>query len=603
MSAVSNSIAIKIGADTSSLERGMKKAGKSVKKFGDDGEAMSKRFAKVAAKVTASVAVMGIAVGKMGLDTARTAKEIQNLSNVAGVSAEKFQVLRFAARDFGVGQEKLADILKDVNDKFGDFFQTGAGPLADFFENIAPKVGVTADQFKRLSGPDALQLYVTSLEKANVSQSELTFYMEALASDATALAPLFMNAGAALDQMRIYAEDLGVVLDEDLIRGAAQMDDVWSRVMASMTSNFQKFSAITLRGLDAIFNLTDSEQLKDLNAKGDTAYKSHMQLLENMKGVDSDPRFQGGGAVSANQAAILREKIKAPMREQLAILVDERNAINEEIRSVGERVEKLRAAREMMENLRNGDGFGTADLPEGGGGGRGGSGRRGGGGAGPSEVDLDRLREGLATQAEILANDYAQQLAALEEFRNSKQISEQEFNDMEARARKTHTDKLAAIDRQSMAVKMQAVSGVLSAVSGLMMSGNKKQFEMGKKMAMASAGIDGARAAVSAWRSGMETAGPYAPFMAAAYAAASLAKTGAMISNIGSQSFGGGGGHRGGGGGGFGGGRRSAPAAPTSNRIATNVQINGDVFGRDQVIGLINAINEAQEDGAILRFV
>jgi hypothetical protein len=29
----------------------------------------------------------------------------------------------------------------------------------------------------------------------------------------------------------------------------------------------------------------------------------------------------------------------------------------------------------------------------------------------------------------------------------------------------------------------------------------------------------------------------------------------------------------------------------------------GDMFGRDQVISLINAINEAQEDGAVVRLV
>ena len=33
----------------------------------------------------------------------------------------------------------------------------------DFFENIAPKVGVTAEMFRNLSGPEALQLYYNSI--------------------------------------------------------------------------------------------------------------------------------------------------------------------------------------------------------------------------------------------------------------------------------------------------------------------------------------------------------------------------------------------------------------------------------------------------------
>jgi hypothetical protein len=111
----------------------------------------------------------------------------------------------------------LADILKDVNDKFGDYIQTGAGPLADFFENIAPKIGVTAEQFKGLSSEQVLGLYVSSLEKANVSQAEMTFYMEAIANDATLLTRAFANNGSELDRLTQKARDMGLVVRSDVI--------------------------------------------------------------------------------------------------------------------------------------------------------------------------------------------------------------------------------------------------------------------------------------------------------------------------------------------------------------------------------------------------
>ena len=111
--------------------------------------------------------------------------ELTTLAQVSNTSVEEFQKVALAARSVGIEQDKMADILKDVNDRIGDFIETGGGPMADFFENIAPKVGVTADEFERLSGPQALQLFVDSLEKANLSQADLTFYMEAMASDMT----------------------------------------------------------------------------------------------------------------------------------------------------------------------------------------------------------------------------------------------------------------------------------------------------------------------------------------------------------------------------------------------------------------------------------
>ena len=127
----------------------------------------------------------------------------------------------------------MADILKDVNDRVGDFLQTGGGPMADFFENIAPKVGVTAEQFARLSGPEALQLYVDSLEKAGLSQQEMTFYLEAMASDTTALIPLLQNGGAAMDGLADRAERLGVVLSEDQTSAIKQMNGALSQVHAT----------------------------------------------------------------------------------------------------------------------------------------------------------------------------------------------------------------------------------------------------------------------------------------------------------------------------------------------------------------------------------
>ena len=69
--------------------------------------------------------------------------EIGDLADMVGVSTTRFQELAFASTNFGVQQDKVADILKDVNDKFGELAATGAGPLADFFENIAPQVGLT----------------------------------------------------------------------------------------------------------------------------------------------------------------------------------------------------------------------------------------------------------------------------------------------------------------------------------------------------------------------------------------------------------------------------------------------------------------------------
>jgi hypothetical protein len=173
------------------------------------------RRAKIAA--TAAATALATAAVAMTRSTVAAANEIGQLSQVANANPEAFQRWSAASATVGIEQEKLADILKDVNDRVGDFLQTGGGPMADFFENIAPRVGVTADQFARLSGPEALQLYVDSLERAGVSQQEMTFYLEAMASDTTRLIPLLQNGGAEMTRLGAQAQALGAVLDADAI--------------------------------------------------------------------------------------------------------------------------------------------------------------------------------------------------------------------------------------------------------------------------------------------------------------------------------------------------------------------------------------------------
>ena len=172
--------------------------------------AFARRVAVASAAAATAAAAAAVTATNAAMDRAF---EVQRQAAVANADPQVFQGMAAAAQTVGIEQEKLADILKDVNDRVGDFLTTGGGPMADFFENIAPRVGVTADQFARLSGPEALQLYVSSLERAGASQQEMTFYLEAMASDATALLPLLRNNGEEMGRLAERAADLGLVMD------------------------------------------------------------------------------------------------------------------------------------------------------------------------------------------------------------------------------------------------------------------------------------------------------------------------------------------------------------------------------------------------------
>jgi hypothetical protein len=160
---VVSSLVIEMAANVARLQQDMDRARKTV-------ESATGSMAKAAN--TAMNALKGLATGVAAASfgnfissTAQANKELAQFAMLSGMAIKDFQQISLASTRFGVSQEKLADILKDTQDKVGDFVQTGGGGMADFFERVAPKVGVTAEQFRKLNGKDALQLYVSSLEK------------------------------------------------------------------------------------------------------------------------------------------------------------------------------------------------------------------------------------------------------------------------------------------------------------------------------------------------------------------------------------------------------------------------------------------------------
>ena len=345
------------------VERFAQQSQKQLSKTGKSFDALSGVASKFGVALSAGVVASGFA--RMIKDATDAAVRIDNLSRVAGLSAERFQEMTFAARKFGVQEEKLADILKDVNDKFGDFFQTGAGPLADFFENIAPKVGLTAKEFKNLSSEQALGKYVKGLQDANVSQQELTFYLEAIASDATLLAPLLLNNSEQLERMAVAGRDLGVVMSNDMITNSVAMRRTFDEVMDVMTAKFNTFALTVVAGFDKIFNISKGEQLKEYQQELDALNRKAYEASETVRELATGEVTISAGmfAKDGDQEKIQQAAIDAA-QEELTLIQGKQTAIRDAMALIRE---QQNAAAELKATLDALQGGGTTTTTTSGG--------------------------------------------------------------------------------------------------------------------------------------------------------------------------------------------------------------------------------------------
>ncbi|MBY6176740.1 hypothetical protein KUV73_20380 [Mameliella alba] len=519
----------------------------------------------------------------MARDASSAAAQIQQLSSVAGISAEEFQRLAIAGEAVGVSHEKMADIIKDVNDKFGDFMANGAGPLADFFENIAPKVGVTAEQFARLSGPEALQLYADSLQKAGLSQQQMTFYLEALASDTTALLPLLRNGGQAIKDLGDEAQRSGRIMSNEMIAKGAELDRKFSALAS--TINTQAKKAI-LDFSDEIFFLADwVEQigLPALVSFGEGFAELVKQISPAVKLLQEFRTFvretEQGTGIGAALIGTINPFSKG--RQALSDLFGEGGVFEPDAPPADAPPKDGAPTRITIPYSPPPP---PPPPPPSSGG--------GGGGSALSRDDFEAFQASLAAEAEALEIWRQEQLEALEEFRKAKLGTEEEYDALEQAIAKEHADKMEEIEQQKRAAMLQAIQGAFGDLSSLMSSENKKMFAIGKAAAIAEATVSGLRAAVEAYEHGTEIGGPA---LGSIMSAASLAKTGAMISNIKAQQIGGGGG------GSSGGGAAPSVAAAPETRTVSEIRFMGSL-GADGA-SLVEILNSEYERGNYVRAV
>lgn len=653
------SISAKITADDTEFLAAMGRVKTSLSSQAGQLRNSANNYAKWGAAAAAAAAVAGAAIVK---STANNIRELKTFSQVANTSTQDFQKMAYGAKTMGIEQDKLADILKDVNDRVGDFGATGGGAMADFFTNIAPKVGVTYENFKKLSGKDALQLYVSSLEKANLSQADMTFYMEAMASDSTQLLPLLRDNGKAFAAMAKEADDLGLVLsDIDVAKAAAAAEQMGKLefIMGSAAQQATVELAPVIIGLakhlteaakeaggfgKVFFNAIDSsvsvigvfaDGIRGINviieglnvAFWGLAHVVNLAMKSAFEGIDSfingvkesiNGVIQGANLLGAEMdllqtgSSSITQYLQGEANASKKAFDEAANSLHnlamQEMPSDAMKrwVEEARAsANEVAESVsaamvgqKTGDDAGGST-----------------GGMNEEEKkklqekveairqsnlsEVEALKEKFALEAEVLAQARLNNIGSEEAFQQQMVAISQKYADQKNAIEQKAKDKQKAVDDIANKQKINSAKTIFGGLSSLMNTESRKLFEIGKTAALANALINAYESITSAYAAGSKIGGPP---VGVAFAAAAGAAQFATIQQIQSQSF-----SKGGAGSSqsYSNGlpvtntQEAGSGQPTSRQV--NISLTGSSFGAGSIRDLIGEINEATGDGVQLK--
>lgn len=628
-------LSVKISVDSSGVDQGVNNTESKLKGLRGSVNQAAKDLTKYAGVAAAAGAALSV---HLAIKSAAAAKEIQNLARVANSSIQDFQKYAFAAKTVGIEQDKFADILKDVNDRVGDFLITGGGPMLDFFETIAPKVGVTAEAFKGLSGPQALQLYVETLEKANVSQQQFTFFMEAMASDSTLLLPLLKDNARALQEQAERAEKLGLVMSDIDNAKLVEMGEAINRAGDLAGRTFDGIAAQAAPVVTALIG--DFEEMVISVGGFEQFTKNAFNNIIDAAGfvADSVQKIEQGFGISANgivlavaqvQLELSKTEVSMKRLKSLGGLIDVsgdmqellelQNQLNNVIDQAGAAIDDLLNQEPASKTFKK-----YVDLAKDEGENAGISfaeGMRKGMDQSPvdgnilTEQDNSEIQAILdrgKTELELRREQKENELALLDEkYKGQAQKDEDYYRLKRAIEGSFIEDKRAMQEAEAMreqainAQRVGAVKTMFSDLSTLMNSGSKKQFEIGKKAAMAQTVIstyEGAQKAYTAL-AGIPVVGPA---LGAAAAAAAIVAGNVRLQAIRGQSFGGGSAAAGSGGGVAGAiANASNPAVGNGSSGPTQtIQISGldpsALYSGESFNNLLEKINEAGRDGRVL---
>ncbi len=644
-----------------------------IEKFGKtaerEGEKTSESWNKVgkAAGLAAAVAVATAAVMvKSAIDTADATGKV---ADKLGMTTEAFSALAYGAKTTAdITRENFGQAMRMMVDNLSQAAQ-GTG-LA---KNAIADLGLNASALAKMGPEKAIMAISDAMEKIPNQGDRVRIAMDVFRN--SDMANALRGGSEALREMMGQAKRTGQVISDDFARNADAFNDNVDLLKSSATGLANTLATVILPSVNAILerfavatgalgslsvNLLKKDReflLVEFNAINKAADQGFFvntaraealkkqieeidaQITEATKKSETNGSAPGGDSASApmQSAREATAKLKEELAKQLVAIheattseqqllaekyVTDFNVLQQSLdlklitqQQYDEQRLALADTYEQKANERHAN-----DLIR-------------------MAESMEALSESLMTEQELLTVAYMEKQLLLDDAFMNDLISQQTYYETLAALKEQHDLKMATANSKNLTGReaqdaasakrnqemwnsgyrgqLDVLGGVMSQASNLMQSGSKKQFEIGKKAAIASTLINTYQAAMSAFNSlsGIPIVGS---ILGAVAAAAAIAFGMAQVGKIRSQQFQGGG--AGGGsvptfpanpntglptgtpGGDVGmpaGTLPPPPASAAASSRTVNLYLNGtDVYSAENVRDrLVPALNDAAGDG------
>lgn len=451
------------------------------------------------------------------------------LADLSGTSVQEFQKLSTAFKTVNVEADKTADILKDVNDKVGDFILTGGGEFADIFDKVLAPLGKTRAELTEL-GPGGILLAVAEgLEKIGANGQETTFVLEALANDATLLLPLLKNNGREFKNISLEIDNKGLLLTDSEVQALRDANTELSKIASLFTNVFTKTKGVLA---EFLFGDNFPETIKGINVEIEELRIKikELQTGDSFFGIDDKEIIRAqiriGDLIGARQKLLNverqsreeaeQENIRVGIgRERRAAELEEERRIEEEKREVKRIAEEQKLtddfARQAEVEIRAQERLDKELNFE----------------RSAAQNRLDLILKLNDTERQAIEKKRRERLKNLQADFDNRLILQADFELAKSEIEKNANVASKELDKKAAEVKAAETEKLIGKITGLMQSSNQELFRIGQAAALANAVVETASAVSKA----LSSAPPPLSFLLAAAAGASGAAQIAAIAS------------------------------------------------------------------------
>lgn len=206
----------------------------------------SSKIGLVGKAFVAGTIATGMAAITKGANTAvRGLAELDRQAKRSGLSVTAFQQLKFVAEQNRIDVDQMIDGLKEMQLRADEFAVTGAGPAAEAFKRL----GYGArDLEKQLEDPSEMFLELIARMEDLDRAAQIRVADEVFGgSGGERFVELLSQGDEGIRQLMSRAVDLGLVMDEQTIAKAAELDRKFAEI-TTRVANLSKTIVVNLAG-------------------------------------------------------------------------------------------------------------------------------------------------------------------------------------------------------------------------------------------------------------------------------------------------------------------------------------------------------------------